>query len=119
MTWSWLLLVLVPPAVAGGVLVVLRRRRRAAAALARFPDPFDARLVQTRLSIVAQHLRRLEDDPRAWARAERIIAGQLAYDQLLAEACRLAGVEVLPRAKGDPWERLREEVELTARGWTW
>lgn len=120
MTWSWLLLVCVPPVLVGGFLGVRRHRfRRAEQARRQFPDPFDALLVQTRLGIVAEHLRRLEDDTHAWARAERIIAGQLAYDQLLAEACRLAGVEVLPRAKGDPWERLREEVELTARGWTW
>ncbi len=83
------------------------------------PDPFDALHVQMRLTIVAEHLRRLEDDPHAWARAERIIASQLAYDALLADACRLAGVEVRPRPKGDPWERMREEVELAARGWTW
>jgi hypothetical protein len=75
--------------------------------------------VQTRLAIVAEHIRHLEEDRHAWARAERIIAAQLAYDALLAQACRMAGVEVLPRAKGDPWERLREEVELIARGWTW
>ncbi|HEY0187894.1 MAG TPA: hypothetical protein VGC67_10435 [Cellulomonas sp.] len=83
------------------------------------PDPFDALQVQTRLTIVAQHLQQLEADPHAWARAERIIASQLAYDALLAQACRMAGVEVVPRPQGDPWERLREEVELTARGWTW
>lgn len=83
------------------------------------PDPFDALHVQLRLGIVTQHLQQLEADPHAWARAERIIASQLAYDALLADACRLAGVEVLPRAKGDPWERMREEVELAARGWTW
>lgn len=91
-------------------------RRPATPAL---PDPFDALQVQTRLAIVAEHIRRLEEDRHAWARAERIIAAQLAYDALLAQACRMAGVEVLPRAKGDPWERLREEVELIARGWTW
>lgn len=83
------------------------------------PDPFDALHVQMRLTIVTDHLQRLEADRHAWARAERIIASQLAYDALLADACRLAGVEVLPRAKGDPWERMREEVELAARGWTW
>lgn len=83
------------------------------------PDPFDALHVQMRLGIVADHLQRLEADRHAWARAERIIASQLAYDALLADACRLAGVEVLPRAKGDPWERMREEVELASRGWTW
>jgi hypothetical protein len=108
-----------------------RRRARVAAALDRVArrvrhgrhapdaDPFDALHVQMRLGIVAQHLQRLEDDPHAWARAERIIASQLAYDALLADACRLAEVEVLPRPKGDPWERMREEVELAARGWTW
>ncbi|AEE47814.1 hypothetical protein [Cellulomonas fimi] len=83
------------------------------------PDPFDALRVQERLGAVADHVRSLELDPRTFARAERIIASQLAYDQLLAEACRLAGVEVLPRPKGDPAERFREEVELAARGWTW
>ena len=91
----------------------LRRRR---------PDPYDPFLtlrVQERLGAVADHVRRLEVDEHTFARAERIIASQLAYDQLLAEACRLAGVEVRPAAKGDTLERFREEVELAARGWTW
>ncbi|GIG37667.1 hypothetical protein [Cellulomonas pakistanensis] len=147
MTW-WLILWLVAPALTFGVVLRLipgtetsprrraareRRRARVAGALDRVAgrvrhgrhgapppaDPFDALHVQMRLGIVADHLRRLEDDPHAWARAERIIASQLAYDALLADACRLAGVEVLPRAKGDPWERMREEVELASRGWTW
>lgn len=82
-------------------------------------DPFVTLRVQERLGAVADHVRRLEGDERAFARAERIIASQLAYDQLLAEACRLAGVEVRPAAKGDAKERFREEVELAARGWTW
>ena len=144
MAW-WLLLWLVLPALTFAVVLRLipgaessprrsaareRRRARVAGALDRVaarvrhgapppPDPFDALHVQVRLGIVADHLRRLEEDAHAWARAERIIASQLAYDALLAEACRLAGVEVLPRAKGDPWERMREEVELASRGWTW
>ncbi|GCE76139.1 hypothetical protein [Cellulomonas biazotea] len=83
------------------------------------PDPFDALRVQERLGAVADHVRSLELDPRTFARAERIIASQLAYDQLLAEACQLAGIEVQPRPKGDPAERFREEVELASRGWTW
>ncbi|ROS26138.1 hypothetical protein [Cellulomonas sp. PhB150] len=82
-------------------------------------DPFDALRVQERLSVVADHVRALELDPHLYARAERIIASQLAYDQLLAEACQMAGVEVLPCALGDPGERFREEVELTSRGWSW
>ncbi|GIG41581.1 hypothetical protein [Cellulomonas phragmiteti] len=82
-------------------------------------DPFLTLRVQERLGAVADHVRRLEGDERAFARAERIIASQLAYDQLLAEACHLAGVEVRPAAAGDAQERFREEVELAARGWTW
>ncbi|MBO9553633.1 hypothetical protein [Cellulomonas sp.] len=82
-------------------------------------DPFATLRVQERLGVVADHVRALELDPRTFARAERIIASQLAYDQLLAEACQLAGVEVEQRAKGDPAERFREEVELASRGWTW
>ena len=82
-------------------------------------DPFTTLRVQERLGVVADHVRSLELDPRTFARAERIIASQLAYDQLLVEACKLAGVEVQPSAKGDPAERFREEVELASRGWTW
>ena len=83
------------------------------------PDPFVALRVQSRLGIVAQHVQRLEADKRAMARAERIVATQLAYDDLLQEACRLAGVDVPPHARGDPAERFREEVELAGRGWAW
>jgi len=82
-------------------------------------DPFMTLRVQERLGIVADHVRSLELDPHTFARAERIIASQLAYDQLLAEACHLAGVEVQVVAKGDPSERFREEVELASRGWAW
>lgn len=91
----------------------LRRERRP------IVDPFLALHVQERLGAVADHVQQLERDPHTWARAERIIASQLAYDQLLAEACRMAGVEVQPHAKGDPAERFREEVELASRGWAW
>ena len=83
------------------------------------PDPFAALRVQTRLGAVAHHVLSLEYAPHTFALAERLIASQLAYDQLLAEACALAGVEVLPRAKGDAQERFREEVELASRGWSW
>ena len=82
-------------------------------------DPFMTLRVQERLTVVADHVRSLELDPHTFARAERIIASQLAYDQLLAEACKLAGVEVEVVAKGDPAERFREEVELASRGWAW
>jgi hypothetical protein len=83
------------------------------------PDPFVALRVQSRLGAVAQHVQQLEGDKRAMARAERIVASQLAYDYLLAEAFGMAGVDVLPHASGDAAERFREEVELAGRGWTW
>jgi hypothetical protein len=83
------------------------------------PDPFDTYRVQDRLGIVARYVQGLEADKRAMARAERIIASQMAYDYLLEEACRLAGVDIPPHAAGDPAERFREEVELAGRGWAW
>lgn len=138
MTWALLLIVSVAPtvllcavwslipspdetprwrlALAGSLEALADRLRRD-----RTPplDPFVTLRVQERLGAVATHVQRLEDDERTFARAERIIASQLAYDQLLAEACHLAGVEVRPAAAGDAQERFREEVELTERGWTW
>jgi len=57
-----------------------------------------------------------------FARAHRIRVAQSAYDAVLGEACRLAGVpirevgEVEIRATG---ERERGELELASRGWFW
>ncbi len=87
-------------------------------------DPFDALSVQIRLGVIAAQLRSIEDDPRIWARARRFQATQHAYDDLLAQACRLAGIDLdeaehrYGRNRTEP-ERLREEVELASRGWTW
>ena len=109
---------------------VRRRRRRLADRLSRgshrpsAPDPFDALDVQVRLGQVAAHVRALEADDRSWARGKRMQATQAAYDDLLAEACLLAGVDVpevdraTPRPADDP-ERFREELELASRGWSW
>lgn len=140
MMWVLLLVSILLPAVLFGVMLSLfpgeEEPPRWRAALARVferwaqslrrpeppsppTDPFDALWVQDRLTKVADHVRRLELDTRGYARAERIIASQLAYDQLLAKACGLAGVEVEESPLGDPAERFREEVELTSRGWSW
>lgn len=91
-------------------------------------DPFDALNLQIRLGVLATQLRSIENDPRLWARARRFQATQHAYDELLAQACRLAGVELaeddadarllVGRHRSEP-ERFREEVELVSRGWTW
>jgi hypothetical protein len=96
------------------------RRARCAA-----PDPFDVLVVQVQLGRLSAQLRALEADPHAWARGRRILATQAAYDALLAEACRLAGVPVEQEWSPEPWgptrepERFREEIELASRGWSW
>ncbi len=96
----------------------LRERRR------RAPDPLVALAVQIRLGRLADELRAVEADPGVYARAHHYLAAQGAYDALLREACRLSGLEVDtdPLAAGlrsDEDERLREELELSSRGWTW
>lgn len=87
-------------------------------------DPFDALTLQIRLGQLAAQVQALEADPHAWARGRRIKATQDAYDDVLMEACRLAGIDALARdpdagiAERDP-ERFREEMELASRGWSW
>lgn len=106
------------------------------------PDPFEVLSLQVRLGLLADQLRVLENDPQVFARARRLIAVRAAYDALLAEACRLAGVELEEdeeegappgggprRLEGLPTEnrmtvvsdhqRFREEMELASRGWSW
>ncbi|MCL3860948.1 hypothetical protein M1R94_08025 [Actinotalea sp. K2] len=83
------------------------------------PDPFAALSLQVRLGFLATQLLALEADQRAWARGKRIQATQAAYDDLLDEACRLAGVELEATAPRTEPERFREEIELASRGWSW
>lgn len=114
---AWVLLALLAAAV--GLAVVARARRRRAA---REPDPFAVLSVQVRLGQLAGQLRRLDADPAVWARGRRTIAVQAAYDALLVEACRMAGIEVeesLDVTSRTDDERFREEVALTERGWSW
>jgi hypothetical protein len=112
--------------------VEARRRRRSPVLTG--PDPFVILEVQQRLSVIATELRVLESadaDLTYWARAHRIHTRRSAYDQLLVEACRLAGV---PNPPGVPDqltlgnelriyrtedERFCAEIELAARGWHW
>lgn len=83
------------------------------------PDPFVVLSVQMRLGMLAEQIRRLEDDPTVWARGRRLAAVRAAYDDLLHEACRLAGVDLGEDPPRDDPERFREEMELTSRGWSW
>jgi hypothetical protein len=95
-----------------------RRLRRAG------PDPLVTLAIQTRLGELADELRTVVDDPGVYARAHHWRAAQDAYDAMLREACRAAGLAVVdqplrPDEHVDEDERLREELELSARGWSW
>lgn len=91
----------------------LRRRR------APQPDPFDTLRLQTRLGDLSTKIRSIESTPHVYARAHRLMALEAAYDDLLDEACRLAGCPDPPDAKRSEAKRWQEEQELAARGWTW
>jgi hypothetical protein len=80
-------------------------------------DPFCALEVQLALARVERLIGDLQRDDRRFARAHHLYSAIAAYDHLLDEACRLAGVPT-PDAEGDT-RRLLAEVELRARGWSW
>ncbi|MGH8776993.1 MAG: hypothetical protein ACRDWI_18215 [Jiangellaceae bacterium] len=81
------------------------------------PDPFETLGVQLRLGRLAAEIRRLEHDDGRWARAHHLTAAQAAYDDVLAEACRLLGLPVHDATA--PVRRLLAETDLRSRGWTW
>jgi hypothetical protein len=151
----WLLLFLVPVTVFAGLDLLcrgeppaaLRRLSRIGSRAGRRPAPppadvFDTLWVQSRLGAVADEILRLHSEPEVYARAARLRAARRAYDDLLADACRLAGVglddvglagpvppQVAARARllgeslgGLPISdaaRTSAELELAARGWSW
>ncbi len=81
------------------------------------PDPFVSLAIQWHLSRVAWEIRRLERDGGRWARAHHLRAAELAYDDLLVEACGLAGIPVPDTTP--PVRRLLMESHLRSSGWTW
>jgi len=89
------------------------------------PDPFEVLRVQMRLAVLADEVRALERSADVYARVHHLRATEAAYDAMLMEACRLAGVPTLrppdrPSTMAqDKHERFREEVELASRGWSW
>ncbi|WP_402462844.1 hypothetical protein [Isoptericola aurantiacus] len=98
---------------------VARRRRRRAG-----PDPLETLAIQIRLGQLAHELRAVDDDPSLYARAHHWRAVQGAYDAMLRDACRVAGLAVADApltadAHVSEDERLREELELSSRGWNW
>lgn len=80
-------------------------------------DPFATLALQVRLTEVSALLREIDRDERMMCRGERWVATRAAYDGLLADACELAGVVAPERATED--ERLRAELELVCKGWSW
>ena len=82
------------------------------------PDPFDTLRLQTRLGHLAGEIRRVES-ARIYAKAHRLMALEAAYDDLLDEACRLAGVCEEADLKRGEEKRWLEEQELASRGWSW
>ena len=82
------------------------------------PDPFDTLRLQTRLGHLAGEIRRVEDT-RMYAKAHKLMALEAAYDDLLDEACRLAGVSEEADLKRGEAKRWLEEQELASRGWSW
>jgi hypothetical protein len=82
-------------------------------------DPFDTLWLQTRLGHLAGEIRRIESAPGIYARAHRLRALEGAYDDLLDEACRLAGIPGEADLKRGEEKRWLEEQELASRGWSW
>jgi len=80
-------------------------------------DPFSALEVQMALARLERLVDELQRDDRRFARAHHLYAAIAAYDRLLDEACRLAGVP--PQTGTGEVRRVLTEVELRARGWSW
>lgn len=108
----------------------LHALRRPALAHREDDDPFEVLALQCRLTALAGEIQRLERDSTTIALAHHLRATQYAYDALLAEACRLIGLQAEAEAPPVPddtsgsWivdeeTRMRKELELSSRGWTW
>ena len=93
-------------------------------------DPFEILTLQLRLSTLATQIQRIEHDQSSLARAHHLRATQYAYDSILRQACVLVGLDDQARSSGaddlvsETWvvdedERMRQELELCARGWSW
>ena len=82
-------------------------------------DPFETLRLQTRLGHLAGKIQRIEATPRIYAKAHRLMALEAAYDNLLDEACRLAGVPDQADLERGEQRRWLEEQQLATRGWSW
>jgi len=119
----------------GAAAPLLMNLRRAGAALvvalgARQVDPpclLEQRARQERLRRLCADLQRLDAeigrllvaDSRTPSLAYRLKAASWAYDSVLRDACRFAGVPSLDTVPFEPLERLRAEAGLAAVGVRW
>ncbi len=97
---------------AGRLIVGVLARRRPVV------DPFETLEVQMSLSRLDREIETLRRSGDRFAAAHHLRAAVIAYDDLLAQACRLAGV-VGPVPVRSALHRLAAEAELHARGWDW
>jgi len=82
-------------------------------------DPFEALRVQRSLARLEREIDRLRgDDDEIFAGAHHLRAAVLAYDGLLTEARRLAGLPAEPAVHSSAG-RLLAVAELHASGWDW
>ncbi len=75
------------------------------------------RLVEDLRRLEAEY-RRIERSEQA-ARAHRMRAVSLAYDDTLCECCRALGLPPPSRCPLSSWDRVQAEVELARHGLTW
>lgn len=110
--------ILVVLGIVGVVSVVVLRKRAARAHRRRDEDPLTTLQLQLRLGQIAHEIRALEGGDPRFAGAFHTRAAQAAYDALLREACRRAGIDdESPITSED--DRLLRELELSSRGWSW
>lgn len=96
-----------------------RRKRRVEDECAR--EVLTVLELQIRLGQLTQLLREIDVDTDRFARQHHWRTTLWAYDSILADACALAGVEVIEAEAGPKAdaERTRRELELCACGWNW
>lgn len=112
-------------------LVVRQRRQRART------DPFAVLEVQLSLARLEREIEQLKGyGGRDFAQAHHLRAAILAYEQLLTQACRMAGIDPptadrvqdatgterngqRPEDPGSEVERVLAVAALDARGWRW
>lgn len=100
------------------VAAVVQRRRAERRHREREEDPLTTLQLQLRLGQIAREIRALAGDDTRFAGAHHSRAAQAAYDELLREACRRAGIgDDKPIVTES--DRLLLELELSSRGWSW